>query len=162
MENAIAVIIGIAIGALSMYLFRPSKGHPDFEKLKPKGAKPSSDGQKLNDLWTAKRKAANDKAAGKVDNRSAWWSVEDIQNYIAFAENQVGQMGYTMDGIRIFLGVYPGNSANDRDDYTTMFMAPTGKKGGSTTQAGAQSPTIEGADVLNDSPTGHPPGSGYP
>lgn len=171
MENAIAVVIGIAIGALAMYLFRPSKGHPDLEKRKPNGVIPSSEASILNKQWTDKRKAANDKAAGKPDNRSSWWSVQDIQDYIDYAQNQAGQLGYTMDGIRVYLGVYPGSAPNGKADYTTMFLAPTGKKKKATTNSlihmendtenSGPSPTIEGADVLNDSPTGHPPGSGY-
>lgn len=172
MENIIAVVIGIAIGALAMYLFRPSKGDPNAPKAKPPGVIPSSEAKILNNEWTAKRKAANDKAAGKTDNRSAWWSVEELQNYIDYAQNQTGQMGYTMDGLRVYLGVYPGKAPDGKADYTTLFMVPTGKKTGPSSntiirtdpdaEASGTSSDIEHADALNLGSNGHPPGSGYP
>ena len=170
MENAIAVVIGIAIGALAMYLFRPSKEEADERVIKPKGVIPPSEAKILNNEWTDKRKAAVDKAAGRPDNRSSWWSVEDIQNYIVYAQNQTDGLGYKMDGLRVFLGVYPGNAPDGKADYTTMFLAPTGKKKLATNSlihiendhSSGGSDTIDGADVLNKGGNGHPPGSGYP
>ena len=170
MENIIAVVIGIAIGALAMYLFRPSVGDPNAPKAKPPGVIPSSEAKILNKEWTLKRKDANDKAAGRPDNRSSWWSIDDIQKYIEYAESQTRQMGYTMDGLRIYLGVYPGNAPNGKADYTTLFMAPTGKLTKPPSDTGSSlkeeetvvHATIDGADVLNNGTGGHPPGSDYP
>ncbi|WP_231850219.1 hypothetical protein [Winogradskyella sp. PG-2] len=71
-----------------------------------------------------KHKIINDslfrKSTTRGDNRSSWWSIEDIQNYINYAENQAGELGYTMDGLRIYLGSYPNSKGET--GLTTLFL----------------------------------------
>ena len=100
------------------------------------------------------RKKAVDSAAGRQDNRSSWWSLEDIKNYLAYAKNQADNLGYTLNGIRIYQGVYAGNAPNGKADYATLFWVPTGKKSKSegsmlnfTLQGGDKD--ISGGDPLN-------------
>jgi hypothetical protein len=73
-----------------------------------------------------------------------------------------------MNGIRVYLGVYPGNAPNGKADYTTMFMVPTGRKTHSESNFNMLSLNMEagnnnipGGDGLNDSDPGIPPGSEY-
>lgn len=117
--------------------------------------------------WTRERKKAVDSAAGRPDNRSVGFSLEDLQNYLAYAENEAGAQGYKMNGIRIYLGVYGGNAPNGKADYTTMFIVPTGRKSHSEASMNVLNFMLQGdkdilIDPLNDGGGGIPPGSGYP
>ena len=53
-------------------------------------------------------------------------SSKDIQNFIDHAEHESGELGYTMDGLRVYLGAYP--STKEETGLTTMFIVPTGPK----------------------------------
>ena len=137
--------------------------------VKPKGVITPAQAQVLNDNWTNTRKQAVDSAAGRPDNRSSWWSLNDIKNYLSYAENQADTLGYKMDGIRVYLGVYSGNAPNGKADYTTLFIVPTGKKVHSDANFSlfnfsmlAGGGDISGADALNDSSPGYPPDANYP
>ncbi len=103
--------------------------------------------------------------AGRPDNRSSWWSLEDIKNYLTYAENQADSLGYTLDGIRIYLGVYAGNAPNGKADYSTVFWVPTGKKskseGNFLNISMFDGGNIPGGDPLNDGSNGNPLGGGY-
>lgn len=170
MKNFGIFVLGIILGALVMYFYSSqTEEKPQAVALiKPKGVITPKEAKVLNDNWTKKRAdLLYDSIAGRPDNRSAWWSVEDIQNYINYAENQTGALGYEMDGLRVYFGVYPKSAPDGRADYSTLFIVPTGKMRKSE---GAILPLnlfqggrddIEGADPLNLGETGIPPGSGY-
>ncbi len=78
------------------------------------------------------REAAVDSAAKKQgrnkDDRSTWWSIDDIENYIAFAKNQTDSLDYGITGIRVYLGVYGDNAGRTKKNLSTMFLVPTVKK----------------------------------
>lgn len=170
MKNFGLLILGIVLGASAMYFYsNGTEGESEaLALIKPKGVITPAEAKVLNDNWTKKR--ANllfDSIAGRPDNRSAWWSVEDIQNYINYAENQTGQLGYEMDGLRVYFGVYPNSAPNGRANYSTVFIVPTGKK---IKSEGAVLPVnllqgggddIDGANPLNKGGVGVPPGTGY-
>ena len=131
MKNLGILILGILIGMIAMYLyFGKTEEEPQVaEIIKPKGLITPAEAKVINDNWTKER--ANllfDSIAGRPDNRSAWWSVEDIQNYINYAENQTGELGYEMDGLRVYFGVYPNAAPDGRANYSTLFIVPTGKR----------------------------------
>lgn len=168
MKKFVLLLFGFILGALAMYFYCCV----DIQKTvieKPIGLITPTQAKALDANWTKSRKRAVDSAVGRPDNRSSWWSLEDIQNYLAFAENQADSLGYKMNGIRVYLGVYPGNAPNGKADYTTMFMVPTGKK--SNTEANfnflnyfmlAGGSDIQGADGFNGGEPGNPPSSNYP
>ncbi len=98
------------------------------------------------------------------DNRSAWFSVEDLQNFLYYAENQAGELDYTMNGIRIYAGAEPADAQGA--GYTTMFIMPTGYKNKSEGnmlmfQPGGKG-DITGGAGLNHGTNGEPPGANYP
>jgi hypothetical protein len=171
MKNFGLLILGIILGASAMYFYsNGTEREPEaLALIKPKGVITPKEAKVLNDDWTKKR--ANllfDSIAGRPDNRSAWWSVEEIQNYINYAANQTGELGYEMDGLRVYFGVYPKSAPDGRANYSTVFIVPTGKK---IKSQGAVIPLnllqggggvdIDLADPLNRGETGIPPGSGY-
>ena len=172
MKKFLLLLVGFVLGALAMYYYCCTKIEKPVEKLaivKPKGLITPDQAKALDANWTKSRKRAVDSAAGRPDNRSSWWSLEDIQNYITYAKNQSDSLGYQMNGIRVYLGVYPGNAPNGKADYTTMFMVPTGRKMHSDSNFNlfnvlmqTNEGDIPGGDGLNDGGNGYPPGANYP
>ena len=137
--------------------------------IKPQGVITPKEAKVLNDNWTKERAdLLFDSIAKRPDNRSAWWSLEDIQNYINYAENQTGELGYEMDGLRMYFGVYPRSAPDGRANYSTIFIVPTGKKRKSEGSLlsidllqGGGGPDIDDADPLNKGNNDIPPGTGY-
>ncbi len=174
MKKPVLLLLGIAIGVgVSYFYFNRQEAATTSEEatmaraiVKPKGVITPAQAKVLNNNWTKGRKKAVDSAAGRPDNRSSWWSLKDIRDYLEYAENQTKELGYSMNGIRIYLGVYEGNAPNGKADYATLFWVPTGKKSKSegsmlnfTLQGGDDD--IPGGDPLNQGGTGIPPGSDY-
>ena len=163
MKKLSYIILGFLIGAFATYYFCPRELEDDdddmVEIVKPIRVITPAQAKILNDDWTKYRQTAVDSAARKQgryrDTRSVWWSIEDIQNYLAYAENQSGELGYNMTGIRVYLGVYGKNAGQAKKDLSTMFIVPTGKKARSEAsslnlpiQPGNNN--IPGIDPLND------------
>lgn len=141
MKKISFIILGFVIGALVTYLFCPRQIKEEqpasntalkSKVVKPKGVITVAQAKKLNANWTLHRKAAVDSAAKEqgrdVDDRSTWWSLDDIENYITYAKGQSDSLGYTMTGIRVYLGVYGDNYGQTKKNLTTMYMVPTGDK----------------------------------
>jgi len=86
-------------------------------------------------------------------------------NRLNYAENESKELGYTMDGVRVYLGAYP---TEKEVGYTTMFLVPTGVKNisqGSSTLFNMLPPgsgDIPGGSPLNDGPGVNPPPANYP
>lgn len=132
MKKTSLFLLGIIIGAFATYFFCPRQVDTHVEKIvKPKGVINQEAAKELNANWTLHRKQAVDSAAQKQgrkkDDRSVWWSLEDVENYLAYAKNQADSLGYDMNGIRVYLGVYGKNAGQAKKDLTTMFLVPTGK-----------------------------------
>lgn len=165
------LLLGLIIGTLAMY-FYCNQGESEMtivpEISKPKGVITPAQAKTLDQAYNIKHNIINDslfrKSADGGDNRSSWWSIEDIQNYINYAENQADELGYKMDGLRVYLGSYPAKPG-EMAGLTTMFIVPTGKKNTSQGAVFAVQPMsgdIPGGDGLNIGQSGEPPGSNYP
>jgi len=172
MKKLTYIILGILIGALATYYFCPRtlEAQEEVAIVKPKGVITPAQAKVLNNNWTEYRKAAVDSAARKqgrdVDNRSTWWSLDDIENYIIYAKNQSNDLGYNMTGIRVYLGVYGKSAGDSEKGYSTMFIVPTGKK--SRDEASSfnlftlpSDGDVPEGDPLNGGSKGAPPGGGY-
>lgn len=168
MKNLSYIFIGIIIGALATYFFCPRVEKDDPIKIvKPKGVISVEKAKELNANWTLYRKAAVDSAAQKQgrkqDDRSVSWTLEDIQNYLTYAQNQSDSLGYSMTGVRIYLGVYGDNAGQTKKNLSTMFIVPTGAK--NKAQAGIVNLNLQGGEgdipvpPLNNAGGGQ---SGYP
>ena len=165
------LVLGLIIGALAMY-FYCNQGEAEMktaqEITKPKGVVTPTEMKALDQAYNIKHNIINDslfrKSADGGDNRSSWWSIEDIQNYINYAENQAGELGYKMDGLRVYLGSYPAKPG-EMSGLTTMFIVPTGTKSTSQGAIFAMQPMsgdIPGGNGLNIGQSGEPPGANYP
>jgi len=162
-------ILGILIGALAMYFLGSQYIEVDqmgLNPIEPKGIISPKEAKTLDRAFNLKHSIINDslfKEDKTGDNRSSWWSLKQIESYIAYSKKQAEDKGYILDGLRVYLGSYP--STKRETGLTTMFFIPTGYEGKSEgslfpkLQAG--SADIKGVDGLNFSQNGHPPGSNY-
>lgn len=110
------------------------------------------------------RHAAVERVFGKEDNRSSWYSIDDIKSYLVYADSSASAKGYEMDGLRLYIGA-KGDAKNK--GMVTLFISPTGKRitgEGSflfnSYQGG--SGDITDIDGLDDGSGGIPPSTGYP
>ena len=88
-----------------------------------------------------------------------------MRSYLDYAEAQAkNDLKYTMDGVRIYLGAYPGDGKNPA--YTTMFLVPTGtsntSEGSMINMQPEPSGDIPGGSPLNIGTGGNPPEGNYP
>lgn len=169
MKNFGLFVLGIVIGALAVYSYccTDSQVSDSPEIVEPKGLISPKEAMTLDEAYNMRHTIISDSLFRNTktgDNRSSWWPIEDIQNYIDYAENQAGELGYTMDGLRLYLGAYP--DADGETGLTTMFFIPTGTK--NTSQGNFLSilqngsGDIPGGNGLNLGTQGHPPGANYP
>lgn len=168
MKKLLVLLLGIILGILiSYYIINPNTDTETMTKP-PKGVISPETAKQMDEAFNKRHKLISDSILGKPDNRSAWWSLDDLKAYIGYAEGQAKDLGYKMDGIRVYLAAHP-NELND--GFTTVFMAPTGKRllaEGGMIDVGNQkggdggSGDIPGGDPLNDGGQGIPPSANYP
>ncbi len=159
MKKLAYFIIGLGIGFLACkFLFNQSLTNDTMEIIKPKGVITPEEAKELDQNYN-QRHALISKDLGIEDNRSSWYSLKDIQDYLIYAEDQANTLGYKMDGIRIYEG------AHGEKGLTTMFLVPTGVPADNMMKNNFLPPTsndILGGNGLNDGGDGHPPSANYP
>ncbi|WP_417858678.1 hypothetical protein [Xanthomarina gelatinilytica] len=166
MKNFSLLVLGIIIGALATYFFCPMCDDDNTEVgiVAPKGLITPEEAKTLDQAFNSRHALISDSIVKRPDNRSAWWSLEDMKNYLKYAENESKELGYTMDGVRVYLGAYPTEA---KVGYTTMFMVPTGVENisqGNSSLFNMLPPG--GGDIpgggLNGGDPGMPPPANYP
>src|SRR5690606_33473933 len=164
MKNLLLLIFGMLIGAFATYYY-----YNDYVEnvTPPKGIITAEKAKELDQAFNSRHELISESIVKRPDNRSSWYSLEDMRNYLDYAENQTKDMGYTMDGIRVYLGAYP--NVKDQVGYTTMFFVPTGYKAkaqGNMTflnlNRQVAKPDVPGAPGLNLGSEGEPPSANYP
>lgn len=124
MKKFSLLILGILIGfALFYFYLKFSTEDTEVIIVAPKGLITPEEAKTLDEAFNSRHALISDSIVKRPDNRSAWWSLEDMKNYLKYAENESRELGYTMDGVRVYLGAYPTES---EVGYTTMFLVPTG------------------------------------
>jgi len=130
--------------------------------------------RKLNEHFVNTRSAALDKIVEKESGKpnekdaiSSWFSIDDIEEYIAYVNKEGAEQGITVDGLRIYFGAYSKNENKpEKKNLSTVFLVPTQAKVGSlqkdSAAAKAGSSDIEDMDGLNNGQTGIPPSAEYP
>lgn len=161
------LIVGLILGLLIGYFFFNTQ----TETQKPMPTKPSGvitpNEAKALDTAFNSRHAEISRFIGKQDNRSSWWSLKDLRDYLDYVENEVKNQGYTMDGVRMYLGAHAGKGPTDQG-LTTVFLVPTGTKnfaeGGMpiTNPQPGPSGDIPTGSPLNLGGNGNPPNANYP
>ncbi|WP_346882505.1 hypothetical protein [uncultured Algibacter sp.] len=93
---------------------------------KPSGVISQERAIDLNKAWASKNASLFNKAGeSKFESeiQSHWWSLEDLRNYLDYAEHEAELKGYNMTGVRVYLAAYP-----EKNNQNTLFFAPTGHK----------------------------------
>ena len=127
---------------------------------KIKGLITPKEAKTLNDAFTERCELISKNITKRPDNRSSWYSLEDIKAYLKHAESQAKENGHEMNGIRIYCGAYP--EVKGKVGYSTSFIVPTadipnGKDGGNGNKS-----DIPDGDALNRGNQGDPPDANYP
>ncbi|WP_296382859.1 hypothetical protein [Winogradskyella sp.] len=125
----------------------------------PKGLITPEQAKTLNDAYTSRCELVSKEITKRDDNRSSWYSLDDIKTFLELAEKQAKELGYEMDGIRIYCGAYP--TVKGEVGYSTSFIIPTatnkiGEEGDGSSQ------DITDANGLNLGGHGKPPSANYP
>lgn len=172
MKKLALLILGIIIGALAMYFyFHSDKNNIDMAQVPtPKGIVSPSEIKTLTQAYNDRYDTITNtffKGVKGGDNRSSWYSIEDLENFLALAKQQAGELGYTMDGVRLYLGAHP--TVDEVPGYTTMLLVPTGYEKSSEgnminsgLQKGGGGNDIGGANGLDQGESGIPPNANYP
>lgn len=96
---------------------------------------------------------------------SNWYSLDELENFIAFSKHEALKNGYKMDGVRVYIGVLPDDEKyKDKKGYLTTFISPTGNK---NTQEGGfmvfkPSMDLPGGSSAEYGSAGDPPNATYP
>ena len=164
MKNFALFVIGLLIGGLAVYFFYEKEGQPlATDLIKPNGLITPSEAKTLDQAFNSRHQLISDSIVKRPDNRSSWYALEDLRNYLTYAEKQAKDLGYAMDGVRVYLGAYP--DTDNKIGLTTLFFVPTGHENtskGSMISIQNGSPDIQGADGLNLGSNGYPPSASYP
>jgi hypothetical protein len=126
----------------------------------PKGIITPKEAKQLNDAFTERCELISKDITKRPDNRSSWYSLEDIKAYLKYAENQARELGYEMNGIRIYCGAY--HTDEGKAGYSTSFIVPTAKIADGKDADNSDGSDIPDGDCLNKGNTGWPPNANYP
>ncbi|MBT8302887.1 MAG: hypothetical protein KJP09_00340 [Bacteroidia bacterium] len=172
MKKLGTLLLGLIVGFLICYLFvcnqdtDASQVEVNVEESAlepPKGLIDSATAEAMSKAYNPRQEAIT-KFLGEEDNVSSWYSIDDVRSYLSFAEKEATEKGYTLNGIRLYLGVKPPISEKS---LTTLFMVSTGtpnKSQGSVINFAALQGggDIPGGSGLDDGGNGIPPKANYP
>ena len=83
--------------------------------------------KELNQNFIAAKTNSKKNLSDKEDANALWYSLQTLENYIAYIKTEGNTKGYDVDGIRFYFGVYSDTETKDKAGYTTLFLSPTGK-----------------------------------
>lgn len=167
MKKLSYIILGFFIGAILTYYFCP---RPDT--MAPMAVDPPTgvitilEAEELSANWEKNNPTEMDSTieiiGSKKVTRSVLWDLKNLEDYLYFAKNESDSVGYTMTGVRVYLGNYGKNAKPSKKNRNTMFIVPTGYK--NTSKASSINFSfIEDEDIpvdpLNDGTGGD---GGYP
>ncbi|MDW5289869.1 hypothetical protein [Formosa sp. PL04] len=135
------------------------------KKEAPRGLITPEQAKTLDQAYNCRHKLISSSILERPDNRSTWFSIEELEKFLAYAKSEATELGYTLDGIRLYEGAYPEEKG--QLGYTTMFLIPTGStpdniKTKSLKVMSPGSGDIPGGSGLNMGQGGTPPQANYP
>lgn len=123
----------------------------------------------LNQNYINMRSPIIRQSIGSDDFDCVWYSLEELEGYIAYIKAEGADKGFTVDGIRLYMGVYPSDgSYGPKAGKTTIFLSPTGQaanrgaSGVSSSSGNYQAPDIIDIQPMNFGTAGNPPIIDYP
>ncbi|WP_460219114.1 hypothetical protein [Psychroserpens sp. MEBiC05023] len=163
------IILGIIIGAIAMYFYFHNNKHVDSmsNTTTPAGIISPGEIETLTKAYDVRYQAINDaifRGVESGDNRSSWYSLEDLRSFLELAEKQASELGYTMNGVRLYPGAHP--ALKERPGYSTFLFVPTGyentSQGGMMKSMQPSNNDIPGANGFDRGEHGDPPSANYP
>jgi len=92
----------------------------DFvNKLKPKNCIDNTEAMEMREHWVNTRAKAIDNDLGFTDTRDFVWSVEELEEYLAYVKRKSISQGIENPGIRVSLAAYKDSNN------ATLFFSPT-------------------------------------
>ncbi len=135
MKNLRPLLLGVIIGALITYFFCPRQGAGDMKPMAheikcPKDTISVAEATKLFKNWQKNNPTEIDSIIDVEGSRkkttNVGWSLDNIKNYLDYAEAKADSLGYKMTGIRVYMGNYGKNPNPVKKNRNTMFIVPTG------------------------------------
>lgn len=166
MKNVLLLIVGAIIGALVTYWYcSVCQDLTPPEIVAPGGLISPEEASVLDRNFDSRHELISDSIVKRPDNRSSWYSLEDMRNYLNYAENEAKELGYTMDGVRVYLGAH--DDVDSLVGYTTLFFIPTGHENVAQSSSTFVHTLSEGGDIpggsgMDQGTEGDPPGANYP
>lgn len=164
MKTGLLFCLGLILGGFLTYQYLESlKSNPNVET--PKGLISPEEAKILSEAYDSRHALISEVIVKRPDNRSSWYALTELKAYLAYADYEAKERGYTLDGLRVYYGAYPNE--NEETGYTTSFFIPTGQKilsKGSTFGSVLKSThsDIPGVYGLNKGNSGWPPFGIYP
>ncbi len=93
---------------------------------KPKKCISVDEAKELHSNWCEKRGKHLEKNLGFDDAKSFHWSVEELEEYLAYVKQESAAQGIKNPGVRVYFGAYSEKSCKMGRGYSTLFFAPTG------------------------------------
>jgi hypothetical protein len=172
MKKLVPLVLGVVLGALAMcfYCNKINEQTPNemTETPTPKGIVTPDEIKTLTEAYNPRYDTISETIFRGVpggDNRSSWYSLEDLRNFLTLAEKQAQDLKYNMDGVRVYLGANP--ALKNRPGYTTLLFVPTGNpmtsEGNMLNLApqGGPGPDIPKGNGLDHGTQGDPPSANY-
>ncbi|MGB5944079.1 MAG: hypothetical protein WBG71_14440 [Leeuwenhoekiella sp.] len=135
------------------------------EVAPPNGVIDSKRALLLQETYTKTRYDTLTKYLKMEDNRSVWFPLEEVENYLKYARQEAAKNNENVTGMRIYMGAYPADDNDEtRAGYSTVFIVPTGKSSKNTGSVFSVFQLGVGdLDVspLNSGHTGNPPNGTY-
>ncbi len=137
MKNLRPLLLGVIIGALITYFFCPRQGVDDIKHMAkevkcPKDTISVAEATKLFKNWQKYNPTEIDSIIDVVGSRkqitNVGWSLDFINEYLTYAEAKSDSLGYTMTGIRLYMGNYGKCKDPKKINRNTLFIVPTGHK----------------------------------
>ncbi len=125
------LIIGLLLGYYSSCL-RGDQPPTSTDAIEDHLIEPET-AKRWNELYRTSRYNVINESLGltdeQLDNRSTWYSLEEIEQYIAYAKRRSHELGDNLTGFRLHLAVNPEvevvNNQGVNVGQTTIFIAPT-------------------------------------
>ncbi|MFT3794689.1 hypothetical protein [Flavobacterium sp.] len=124
--------------------------------MKPEKAINVETARELSANYNKTRAELHKSVLGKDDSNAVWYSLAELEEYINYIKEEGAKKGYAVEGIRFYMGVYPDTAPNGHAGYTTLFLAPTGKKAGDDTQEPFSRDILD-IEAMNFGSMGNPP-----
>ncbi len=128
-----------------------------MSKKKPNKCISVDNAKELQQNWCDHRASHLHKCLGHEDAREFWWSVEELEEYLAYVKEESAKQGIQKPGIRAYFGAYPQAKCKHGKGMSTLFLAPTGSREGSLGKDGALEPNNYEIEPLNEGSYGNPP-----